>query len=146
MASTCLSAPPHSSTGEAVQKQYNWFSKFSSIHLLFRAYHAFYSELNNAEDGAEIENITGCQRPCDYLSYLQVKPLIKYSVHREDTCFVSLWVASPSTTVQTEVLLYPWTSLVAEFGGTLGLFLGVSIMTLWDGGQLAARAAIGIFK
>ena len=31
-----------------------------------------------------------------------------------------------------KVLIYPWTSLVAEFGGTLGLFLGFSAMTLWD--------------
>ena len=112
----------------------------------FREYHAFYSDLNNAEDAAEIENITGCQKPCHYLSYQQVKPLTKYSIHGEDTCFVSVWVASPSTTVQTEVLLYPWTSLVAELGGTLGLFLGVSIMTLWDGGLLAGKVLAGIFK
>ena len=32
-----------------------------------------------------------------------------------------------------EQLVYPWTSLVAEFGGCLGLFLGFSFMTLWDG-------------
>ena len=72
--------------------------------------------------------------------------MTKYSIHGEDTCFVSLLVASPSTTVQTEALLYPWTSLVAEFGGTLGLFLGVSIMTLWDGGLVAVKVAAGLFK
>ena len=38
-----------------------------------------------------------------------------------------------STLVETEELIYPWTSLVAEFGGALGLFLGVSFMTIWDG-------------
>ena len=32
-----------------------------------------------------------------------------------------------------QVLIYKWTSLIAEFGGTLGLFLGFSFMTLWDG-------------
>ena len=31
-----------------------------------------------------------------------------------------------------KVLIYPWTSLVAEFGGTLGLFLGFSAMTIWE--------------
>ena len=28
--------------------------------------------------------------------------------------------------VETEVLIYPWQSLLAEFGGALGLFLGFS--------------------
>jgi hypothetical protein len=36
----------------------------------------------------------------------------------------------------------PWSSLVAEFGGTLGLFLGFSFMTLWDGVEWG-RAAWG---
>ena len=34
--------------------------------------------------------------------------------------------------VETEELIYPWQSLVAEFGGALGLFLGFSLMTIWD--------------
>ena len=32
-----------------------------------------------------------------------------------------------------EVLVYPFESFMAEFGGALGLFLGVSFMTIWDG-------------
>ena len=34
--------------------------------------------------------------------------------------------------VETEELIYPWQSFVAEFGGALGLFLGFSLMTIWD--------------
>ena len=34
---------------------------------------------------------------------------------------------------ETESLIYPGTSLVAEIGGTLGLFIGFSFMILWDG-------------
>ena len=30
-------------------------------------------------------------------------------------------------------MLYPFTSLLAEFGGSLGLFLGVSFITISDG-------------
>ena len=30
-------------------------------------------------------------------------------------------------------LIYPLSSLVAEFGGILGLFIGFSFMALWDG-------------
>ena len=39
------------------------------------------------------------------------------------------------TMMEKEQLIYPLTSLVAEFGGTLGLFLGFSFMTVWDGMQ-----------
>ena len=34
--------------------------------------------------------------------------------------------------VETEELIYPWQSFLAEFGGALGLFLGFSFMTVWD--------------
>ena len=44
-----------------------------------------------------------------------------------------LWNMSPYVLVETESLLYSIESLVAEFGGTLGLFLGFSFMALWDG-------------
>ena len=45
----------------------------------------------------------------------------------------SLWAVSKSTEVKKkEELIYPLSSLVAEFGGTLGLFLEFSFMTLWD--------------
>ena len=39
---------------------------------------------------------------------------------------------SLSTTVLREYLIYPWDSLVADFGGTLGLFVGFSFVMLWD--------------
>ena len=46
----------------------------------------------------------------------------------------------PETRVEQEVLLYPWTSLVAELGGLLGLFLGFSFITLWDGLMVSLEA------
>ena len=39
---------------------------------------------------------------------------------------------SLSTTVLREYLIYDWDSLVADFGGTLGLFVGFSFVMLWD--------------
>ena len=39
------------------------------------------------------------------------------------------------TMMEKEELIYPLQSLVAEFGGTLRLFLGFSFMTVWDGMQ-----------
>ena len=43
------------------------------------------------------------------------------------------WAVTKFTKIEQEILLYPFTSLLAEFGGALGLFLGFSIMTIWDG-------------
>ena len=37
-----------------------------------------------------------------------------------------------SIQVETEELIYPWQSFVAEFGGALGLFLGFSFMKILD--------------
>ena len=53
---------------------------------------------------------------------------------------MSLWPISGNTRFAKEELIYPFASLVAEFGGTLGLFLGFSFMTLWDGVVMAVRA------
>ena len=50
-----------------------------------------------------------------------------------DHFLFSLWAVSNSTLVETEMLIYPWSSLVAEFGLALSVFLGVSFMTVWDG-------------
>ena len=106
----------------------------------FRSYHNFYKDLFNAENSGGISELSGCLAPCDYRRYGQVAALTKYSTYGEDTCFISVWVASSNTRVEAEVFLYPWTSLVAEFGGTAGLFLGLSFMSLWDGVKILLGA------
>ena len=78
-----------------------------------------------------IQNITGCTKPCHYKRYERVGGKKKTS-KKSDHFIFSLWTSSNKVFVETEVLLYPLTSLVAEFGGTLGLFLGFSFMWLWD--------------
>ena len=45
---------------------------------------------------------------------------------------LSVWNTSPYMLIKQEKLVYTVESLVAEFGGTLGLFLGFSFMNLWD--------------
>ena len=48
-----------------------------------------------------------------------------------------VWNTSPYMLIETEKLVYTLESLVAEFGGTLGLFLGFSFMNLWDVVEIA---------
>ena len=99
-----------------------------------------------------ISNSTGCYPPCNYKEYrftgaaneAGVRPFSSFAfsfsvlqisiVQRHLGTFgYVLWNMSPYVLVETESLLYSIESLVAEFGGTLGLFLGFSFMALWDG-------------
>ena len=50
---------------------------------------------------------------------------------------LSGWNTSPYLLIEQEKLVYTLESLVAEFGGTLGLFLGFSFMNLWDVVEIA---------
>ena len=57
---------------------------------------------------------------------------------------ICLWAVSKYTQYEEEVLVYPFQSFVAEFGGSLGLFLGFSFMTIWDGLKSLAIWALQI--
>ena len=45
---------------------------------------------------------------------------------------ISISFSSSSLIVKKEAYVYPFTSFVAEFGGSLGLFLGFSFYGFWD--------------
>ena len=96
-----------------------------------RLYEKIYNKLE-LEDLDGIYERTGCLKPCHYLKYNIVGDRLPTSYKSQNFLF-SLNSVSNVTFVETELLVYPWTSLVAEFGGSLGLFLGVSFMSLWDG-------------
>jgi hypothetical protein len=46
---------------------------------------------------------------------------------------LDVWMITTDITVKTDQLIISPASLVANIGGTLSLFLGISFMTLWDG-------------
>ena len=48
--------------------------------------------------------------------------------------------------VEAEALVYTIESLIAEFGGALGLFIGFSFMNLWDVVELAASSFPALAK
>ena len=95
------------------------------------------SDTNNLR---EIRNITGCIKPCNYKEYKIINVFTTTMKLDEHNCWLSCCSVAPATRVQTEVILYTATSYVAEFGGTLGLFLGFSFMSLWDGVEAMVNA------
>ena len=100
------------------------------VNYLFRKYDSLFKMLSRAEV-PEVTRITGCQKPCRYNKYIIVGERRRTTFESKDFTF-SLWAVSNRTEIRKEKLLYPLSSLVADFGGTLGLFLGFSFMTLWD--------------
>ena len=76
---------------------------------------------------------TDCIKPCRYREYAVVEGPIESDFTKYSYFSVDLWMISTDITILTEILVYPWTSLMAEFGGTFSLFFGLSMMTLWDG-------------
>ena len=84
-------------------------------------------ELSILEPG-EFSDKTGCLKPCHYKRYI----LLGGHKMKSDDYKFSLLAVSSTTRVENEKLIYPMSSLVAEFGGTLSLFLGFSFISLWD--------------
>ena len=93
-----------------------------------------------------IERLTGCGKPCHYLEYKFHGDKIPSSFRPSDDHYVfSLFAITKYTTVWKEELLYPASTMIAEVGGILSLFLGVSFMTIWDG-AIFIREHIASFK
>ena len=51
----------------------------------------------------------------------------------EGSMLLGLVVADTDIQMDSELLNYSARSLIAEVGGTLGLFIGFSFIALWDG-------------
>ena len=83
--------------------------------------------------------MTGCLSPCAYKEYSFVNTNRKeYTTvnaikSTENSVAFCLWSVSQNTFVEVESLVYSFESWLAEFGGSLGLFLGFSFMTIWNG-------------
>ena len=75
-----------------------------------------------------ILSTTGCLPPCSYTAFKSYSPM---GTETNYTKFYLKFSKSPLVR-RKEVLVYPITSLVAEFGGTFGLFVGFSFVMFWD--------------
>ena len=79
-----------------------------------------------------ITKLTRCKKPCFYRKYNFLGDM-QFTTFKSEFFTLSFCTVSRLTMVETEELIYPLSSLVAEFGGILGLFLGFSFMAVWDG-------------
>ena len=86
-----------------------------------------YQKLGSMEESMLVET-TGCDLPCVFMEYRQEGIPYEYS----DKFGLGVVFGTTDVLVQEEVLVYPLLSFIAEFGGALGLFLGLSFNMLWD--------------
>ena len=93
-----------------------------------------------------IEKTSGCIQPCFYKEYRVTGKIPNTDPLNGFSSFFGIWYVSTEITIEKSTLVYPLTSLVADFGGTLGLFLGFSFMMVWDGTLLATQILQGICK
>ena len=98
--------------------------------VFIREYNRIFEKIRTA-DLNNIAKLTNCIKPCKYRKYSFLGDRTP-SFFQSDFVAFSLWAVSENTRVATEQLVYPVSSLIAEFGGCLSLFLGFSFVTLWD--------------
>ena len=90
-----------------------------------------------------IIKFTGCLPPCRYTEFSL--PYTPVGTSGNDTLF-SLKFSHSSLIRKKEVLVYPLSSLVAEFGGTFGLFVGFSFIMFWDSAEFLIKYVTNILK
>ena len=93
----------------------------------------------------EIVEITSCPPPCSYTEYRFETQPVDFGENKA-TLELILWLSTPYVLLETEQYLYPFKSLVADVGGTLGLFLGFSIMSLWEYVEILMMIGLKITK
>ena len=84
------------------------------------------------EDIAGVRRLTGCKTPCSYLQYKGVGNKVWRLDKNLTVLQLALSFASTEVALMKEILIYPLTSFLAEVGGSLGLFLGFSLLMVWD--------------
>ena len=99
-------------------------------------------------------SLSGCHMPCTYMEYYKTQVRRKYytltinknnlqkkTIDFQEVAYMQdpsgekgylFGYSTNSIIVKEETLLYPFSSFLAEFGGSLSLFIGISFITLCD--------------
>ena len=95
--------------------------------------HDFIYQLFAVYELREVLNLTGCKIPCQYREIKAVDPPTPIKTGTMDGAMLfALTLVTTDIRVETEALVYKFTSLVSDVGESLGLFLGFSFYMLWD--------------
>ena len=97
----------------------------------FEAHAALYNKLASVEQ-RDVLNHIHCHLPCKYREIMRVGTPMTQKFEDNGTTIFSLSLVTTDIRVETEALVYNFGTLVSNFGGTLGLFLGFSFFMLWD--------------
>ena len=79
---------------------------------------------------SDLVNYTKCLIPCKYKEFKIVG--VPEKLESVKLTKMKLMMANMDILENNEELIYPFVSFVAEFGGSLGLFLGFSFMMIFD--------------
>ena len=78
----------------------------------------------------QLEKKTNCIRPCKYTVYSLSEEV--QIINSPGNTSVGISLASDHIISKKEAFIFSFSSLVAEFGGTLGLFVGFSFFMIWN--------------
>ena len=76
---------------------------------------------------------TECLTPCQYKEFKFAAEPDNYEMRNRKA--IKLMFPDNEVTIETEVELYNFISLVSDIGGAHGLFLGFSLIMVWDGAE-----------
>ena len=93
---------------------------------------------------------TGCFPPCNYAEYQLATEPMKYKekeeITRNGSKRLAVLFSSSKALERKEQLLYSAVSLISEFGGALGLFLGFSFLMVWEALETCVRFSLRKIK
>ena len=112
-------------------------SKMSSM----KAFVSYYNQVFYFNE-EELKELTGCLLPCTYTHYSLSDT---FTISGNDSAFVIHYALTDLIT-EEEVLLFPIDSLVSEFGGALGLFLGFSFLGALSMMQIWVKAMFSMVR
>ena len=99
----------------------------SHILTFKRSYEKEFLYLSQVEERVVLKK-SGCLPPCQYSEFTLVENVPGFA----NVYGYGLAYATTEVRIEEEDWVYPGLSFIGEFGGSLGLFLGFSLMTIWD--------------